>query len=201
VARRSRYKPLAGKCCTVPINALRPVGCSVDPEYEALMASKLIESNRNIFVEAALGQCCATSFGRQASDNHSASDAEHARFARESAATAIESRMYLLTDVCGTFEALTQRIQMYRDVADAKSSSPKHYVDDNDLIALAMYTQRSVYIVFYGNFNVRVICGDAVSAVPDVQQLSAVCFPDKAIVIEFIDHNSFPRPERDQIPS
>ena len=118
-------------------------------------------------------QCCATSFGRQASDNHSASDAEHARFARESAATAIESRMYLLTDVCGTFEALTQRIQMYRDVADAKSSSPKHYVDDNDLVALAMYTQRSLYIVFYGNFNVRVICGDAVSAVPDVQQLSA----------------------------
>ena len=63
---------------TVPINALRPVGCSVDPEYEALMASKLIESNRNRFVEAAWGQCCATSFGRQASDNHSASDAEHA---------------------------------------------------------------------------------------------------------------------------
>ena len=173
MARRPRYNPLAGKCCTVPINALRPVGCSVDPEYEALMASKLIESNRNIFVEAALGQCCATSFGRQASDNHSASDAEHARFARESAATAIESRMYLLTDVCGTFEALTQRIQMYRDVADAKSSSPKHYVDDNDLVALAMYTQRSLYIVFYGNFNVRVICGDAVSAVPDVYQLSA----------------------------
>ena len=25
------------------------------------------------------------------------------------------------SDVCGTFEALTQRIQMYRDVADAKS--------------------------------------------------------------------------------
>ena len=24
------------------------------------------------------------------------------------------------SDVCGTFEALTQRIQMYRDVADAK---------------------------------------------------------------------------------
>ena len=43
------------------------------------------------------------------------------------------------------------------------------------------------------------ICSDAISAVPDVQQLSAVCFPDKAIVIEFIDHNSFPRPERDQI--
>ena len=77
----------------------------------------------------------------------------------------------------------------------------KHYVDDNDLLALAMYTQRSDYIVFYGNFNVRVICGDAVSAVPDVQQLSAVCFPDKAIIIEFIDHSSFPRPERDQIPS
>ena len=63
-----------------------------------------------------------------------------------------------------------------------------------DLMALAMYTQRSLYIVFHGNFNVRVICGDAVSAVPDVQQLSAVCFPDKIIVIEFIDHNSFPRP-------
>ena len=109
--------------------------------------------------------------------------------------------MYLLTDLCGTFEALTQRIQMYRDVADAKSSSPKHYVDDNDLIALAMYTQRSVYIVLYGNCNVRVICDDAVSAVPDVQQLSALCFPDKAIVIEFIDHISFPRPERDQSPS
>ena len=42
-----------------------------------------------------------------------------------------------------------------------------------DLMALAMYTQRSFYIVFYGNFNVRVICGDAVSAVPDVYQLSA----------------------------
>ena len=36
---------LAGKCCTVPINALRPVDCSVDPEYESFMASKLIESN------------------------------------------------------------------------------------------------------------------------------------------------------------
>ena len=57
------------------------------------------------------------------------------------------------------------------------------------------------FIVFYGNCNVRVICDDAVSAVPDVHQLSAVCFPDKAIVIEFIDHNSFPRPERDQSPS
>ena len=68
-------------------------------------------------------------------------------------------------------------------------------------MALAMYTRRSLYIVFYGNFNVRVICGDAESAVPDVQQLSAVCFPDKAIVIEFIDHNSIPRPERDQSPS
>ena len=56
---------------------------------------------------------------------YSASDAEHARFAHELAATAIESRMYLLTDVCGTFEALTQRIQMYRDVADAKSCSPE----------------------------------------------------------------------------
>ena len=85
------------------------------------MASKLIESNRNRFVGVALGQCCATSFGRQSSDNHSASDAEYARFAHELAATAIESRMYLLTDLCGTFEALTQRIQMYRDVADAKS--------------------------------------------------------------------------------
>ena len=69
---------------------------------------------------------------------YSASDAEHARFAHELAATAIESRMYLLTDVCGTFEALTQRIQMYRDVVDAKSCSPKHYVDDNDLIVLAI---------------------------------------------------------------
>ena len=68
-------------------------------------------------------------------------------------------------------------------------------------MALAMYTRRSLYIVFYGNFDVRVICGDAVSAVPDVQQLSALCFPDKAIVIEFIDHISFPRPERDQSPS
>ena len=146
-------------------------------------ASKQIERNRNRFVEAAWGQCCATSFGRQGSDNHSASDAEHARFARESAANAIESRTYLLTDVCGTFEALTQRIQMYRDVADAKSCSPKHYVDDNDLIALAMYTRRSLYIVFYGNCNVRVICGDAVSAVPDVHQLSAVCFPGSIFII------------------
>ena len=99
------------------------------------------------------------------------------------------------------FKALTQRIQMYRDVDDAKSCSPKHCVDDNDLIALAMYTQRSVYIIFYGNCNVRVICGDAASAVPDIQQLSAVCFPYKANVIEFIDHSSFPRPERDQSPS
>ena len=120
-----RVNLLAGKCCTVPINALRPVGCSVDPEYEVFMASKLIESNRNRFVEAALGQCCATSFGRQASDNHSASDAEHARFAGELAATAIENQMYLLADLCGTFEALAQRIQMYRDVADAKSCSPR----------------------------------------------------------------------------
>ena len=107
-----RVNLLAGKCCTVPINALRPVGCSVDPEYEVFMASKLIESNRNRFVEAALGQCCATSFDRQESDNHSASDAEHARFAGELAATAIENQMYLLADLCGTFEALTQRIQM-----------------------------------------------------------------------------------------
>jgi hypothetical protein len=45
--------------------------------------------------------------------------------------------MYLLADLCGTFEALTQHM-MYRDVADAKSCSPKHYVDDNNLIALAM---------------------------------------------------------------
>ena len=120
MARRPRNNPFAGKCCTVPKNALRPVGCSVDPEYEALMASKLIESNRNIFVEAALGQCCATSIGSQASDSHYSSDAEYAWFAHELAATAIESRMYLLTDACGTFEALTQRIQMYRDVADAK---------------------------------------------------------------------------------
>ena len=145
-----------------------------------------------------MGQCCATSFGRQTSDNHSASDAEHARFAGELAATAIENQMYLLADLCGTFEALTQHMQMYRDFADAKSCSPKHCVDDNDLIALAMYTQRSVYIVFYGNCNFRVICGDAVSALPDVQQISAVCFPDKAIVIEFIDHNSFPRPKKNR---
>ena len=109
--------------------------------------------------------------------------------------------MYLLTDLCGTFEALTKHMQMYRDVADAKSCSLKQYVDDNDLIALALYTQRSIYIDFYGNCNVRVICDDAVSAVPDVQQLSAVCFPDNAIVIELIDHNSFSRPERDQSPS
>ena len=82
--------------------------------------------------------------------------------------------MYLLTDLCGTFEALTTHMQMYRDVADAKSCSPKHYVDGNDLMALAMYIQRSLYIVFYGNFYVRVSCGDAVSTVPDVQQLSAL---------------------------
>ena len=49
--------PLACKCFTVPINALRPIGCSVDPEYEALVASKLIESNRDRCVEAASGQC------------------------------------------------------------------------------------------------------------------------------------------------
>ena len=49
-------------------------------------------------------------------------------------------------------------------------------VDDNGLMALAMYTQRSLYIVFHGNFNVRVICGDAVSAVPDVYQLSCCQF-------------------------
>ena len=123
------------------------------------------------------------------------------RFARELAATAIENQMYLLKDLCGAFEDLTQRIQMYHDDADTISCFPKHYVDCNDLIALAMYTQRSVCIVLYGNCNVKVICGDAVSAVPDVQQLSAVCFPDKAIVIEFIDNISFPRPERDQSPS
>ena len=67
------------------------------------MASKLIESNQNRFVEAAWGQYCATFFGRQGNDNHSASDAEHARFARELAATAIENQMYLLTDVCGEY--------------------------------------------------------------------------------------------------
>ena len=90
--------PSVGESFTVLLSALRPVGCFVDPEYEALMASKLIESNRNRFVGVALGQCCATSFGRQTSDNHSASDAEHAWFARELAATAIENQMYLLTD-------------------------------------------------------------------------------------------------------
>ena len=67
--------------------------------------------------------------------------------------------------------------------------------------ALAMYTQRSVYIVLYGNCIVRVVCDYAVSSLPDVLQLSALCFPDKAIVIEFIDHIAFPRPERDQSPS
>ena len=34
-----------------------------------------------------------------------------------------------------------------------------------------------------------------------VKKSGPVCFPDKAIVIEFIDHNSFPLPELDQIPS
>jgi len=56
--------------------------------------------------------------------------------------------MYLLTDLCGTFEALTKHMQMYRDVADAKSCSPKHYVDDNDLIALDMYTQKDLSASF-----------------------------------------------------
>ena len=41
--------PFAGESFTVLLSALRPVGGVVDPEYEALMASKLIESNRNIF--------------------------------------------------------------------------------------------------------------------------------------------------------
>ena len=41
--------------------------------------------------------------------------------ARELAATAIEDQFDLMTDVCGTADDLTQRIQMYRDVADAKS--------------------------------------------------------------------------------
>jgi hypothetical protein len=38
--------PFAGESFTVLLSALRPVGWVVDPEYEALMASKLIESNR-----------------------------------------------------------------------------------------------------------------------------------------------------------
>ena len=70
--------PYAGESFTVLLSALRPVGWVVDPEYEALMASKLIESNRNRRIEAPSGQCGAASIGRQASSNHSASDAEHA---------------------------------------------------------------------------------------------------------------------------
>ena len=120
MARRPRYNPLAGKCCTVPINALRPVGCSVDPEYEALMASKLIESNRNIFVEAALGQCCATSFGRQASDIPQVTRSTLG-LPTNWLLPQLKVECTFCSDVCGTFEALTQRIQMYRDVADAKS--------------------------------------------------------------------------------
>ena len=73
---------VSGELFTVLLSALRPVGWVVDPEYEALMASKLIESNRNRFVEEPSGQCGAASVGRQASDNRSASDAEHVRFAR-----------------------------------------------------------------------------------------------------------------------
>jgi len=99
---------------------LRPVGCSVDPEYEALMASKLIESNRNIFVEAALGQCCATSFGRQASDIPQVTPSTLG-LPTNWLLPQLKVECTFCSDVCGTFEALTQRIQMYRDVADAKS--------------------------------------------------------------------------------
>ena len=74
------------------------------------MASKLIESDRDRCVEAASGQCGAASVGRQASDNRSASDAEHVRFARELAANAIENQFDLMTDVCGTADDLTQRV-------------------------------------------------------------------------------------------
>jgi hypothetical protein len=102
--------PFAGESFTVLLSALRPVGGVVDPEYEALMASKLIESNRNRFVEEPSGQCGAASVGRQASDNRSASDAEHVRFARELAANAIENQFDLMTDVCGTADDLTQRV-------------------------------------------------------------------------------------------
>ena len=102
--------PFAGESFTVLLSALRPVGWVVDPEYEALMASKLIESNRNRFVEEPSGQCGAASVGRQASDNRSASDAEHVRFARELAANTIENQFDLMTDVCGTADDLTQRV-------------------------------------------------------------------------------------------
>ena len=141
--------PFAGESFTVLLSALRPVGGVVDPEYEALMASKLIESNRNRFVEEPSGQCGAASVGRQASDNRSASDAQHVRFARELAANAIENQFDLMTDVCGTADDLTQRIRMHRRVADEESCSPENYLDDNVLIALAAYTQRSIYIVSY----------------------------------------------------
>jgi hypothetical protein len=150
--------PFAGESFTVLLSALRPVGWVVDPEYEALMASKLIESNRNRFVEEPSGQCGAASVGRQASDNRSASDAEHVRFARELAATAIENQFDLMTDVCGTADDLTQRIRMHRRVSGEASCSPENYLDDNDLIALAAYTRRPIYIVSYGNCSVRVLC-------------------------------------------
>ena len=140
------------------------------------------------------GQCGAASVGRQASGTHSATDAEYVRFARELAATAIEDRLDVLTDVCGTVGDLTQRIRMHRRVADEESCSPDNYLDDNDLIALAAYTQRSIYIVSYGSCWVRVISGAAISALPDVQHLSEICFPIDAIVVEFIGshYNSFP---------
>ena len=186
--------PFAGESFTVLLSALRPVGGVVDPEYEALMASKLIESNRNRFVEEPSGQCGAASVGRQASDNRSASDAQHVRFARELAANAIENQFDLMTDVCGTADDLTQRIRMHRRVSGEASCSPENYLDDNDLIALAAYTQRSIYIVSYGSCWVRVISGAAVSALPDVQHLSEISFPIDAIVVEFIGshYNSFP---------
>ena len=125
---------------------------------------------------------------------YSASDAEHARFARELAATAIENQFDLMTDVCGTADDLTQRIRMHRRVSGEASCSPENYLDDNDLIALAAYTRRPIYIVSYGSCHVRVISGAAISALPDVQQLSDICFPSDAITIEFIgsQYNSFP---------
>ena len=150
------------------------------------MASKLIESDRDRCVEAASGQCGAASVGRQASGTHSATNAEYVRFARELAATAIEDRLDVLTDVCGTVGDLTQRIRMHRRVADEESCSPDNYLDDNDLIALAAYTQRSIYIVSYGSCWVRVISGAAVSALPDVQHLSEISFPIDAIVVALL---------------
>jgi hypothetical protein len=136
----------------------------------------------------------AASVARQASGTHFATDAEYVRFARKLAATAIEDQLDVLTDVCGTVGDLAQRIRMRRRVADEDSCSPENYVDDNDLIALVTFTRRTIYIVSYGSCHVRVISGAAISALPDVQHLSEICFPSDAIVIEFIGshHNSFP---------